>query len=290
MTRLKHFCDEAGIAYEKLLGYGRTRFLAFRGCIDRIISQFEPLKSFFLNPNETTSPPKLVKFFNCPIALLILIFVRDQYQLFEDSIKKLEGDTVTGFTAFEIMDQLKAVIEHRLNDRFSSFAFREELAKVKDNLPFEITIKKANNYVDVLVDQIYLDRMVKKFFTDCIEYLNKWLEPLQPLKIWSWACLRKIPDWKDIEPCMDAMFKEKLIVESDDVKMHTEFCNVKSIIEYNMLQWENENSATEKRWLDVFASLVEKDISFNVFLKLIEYGMAIPGKSISMSRKQIFYF
>lgn len=146
VSRLKDICDESGIEYEKLLGYGATRFLAFKGCIDRILSQFEALKTYFTDPEEKASPPKLQVFFGCSIAKLLLIFIRDQCQIFEDSIKKLEGDVVTAFDALEIMNQLKLVVESRLKDNFQSSAFRNELETVQELLPYTFTILKKKKW------------------------------------------------------------------------------------------------------------------------------------------------
>lgn len=143
---MKGICDESGIEYEKLLGYGATRFLAFKGCIDRILSQFEALKTYFTDPEEKASPPKLQVFFGCSIAKLLLIFIRDQCQIFEDSIKKLEGDVVTAFDALEIMNQLKLVVESRLKDNFQSSAFRNELETVQELLPYTFTILKKKKW------------------------------------------------------------------------------------------------------------------------------------------------
>lgn len=43
VTQLKEICESVKIEYTKLLGYGRTRFLAFKSCIDKIIKMFEAL-------------------------------------------------------------------------------------------------------------------------------------------------------------------------------------------------------------------------------------------------------
>lgn len=73
---LKDFCESVGEEYRQLLGYGKTRFLALRSCIDSIIRIFNGLKEFFL---ESPAGPKVLKtFFNNPMAKFWLIFVRDQ--------------------------------------------------------------------------------------------------------------------------------------------------------------------------------------------------------------------
>lgn len=119
VTRFKEICDEAGIRYQTLLGYGNTRFSAFRGCIDRIISQFDALKIYFTQSDDSDS--ELYDFFSYPASKLVLIFVRDQCALFEVAIKKIEGNEVTGFAALDIMSELKTITEGRLR---SSIRFK----------------------------------------------------------------------------------------------------------------------------------------------------------------------
>lgn len=73
---LKDFCESVGDEYRKLLGYGKTRFLALRSCIDSILRIFNGLKEFFFNSSIT--PKILTEFFNNPMGKFWLIFVRDQ--------------------------------------------------------------------------------------------------------------------------------------------------------------------------------------------------------------------
>lgn len=73
---LKDFCESVGDEYCQLLGYGKTRFLALRSCIDSIIRIFNGLKEFF--HNSPVVPKVLKEFFENPMAKFWLIFVRDQ--------------------------------------------------------------------------------------------------------------------------------------------------------------------------------------------------------------------
>lgn len=161
-----------------------------------------------------------------------------------------------------------------------NIAFRYELEEIETSLPYEMVItKKGRVTQDVTVDETYLNELTRKFLNDCNHYLNLWLEPLQPMKIWSWVALRKIPEWKDVEPCVDVLMKQKLLSEGDEVNIHTDYCNVKSVIESHMTTWGN-STRTETRWMNIFASLKEKDISFKYFFVFVEYAMAIPGEFV----------
>lgn len=73
---LKEFCQEAEIEYEKLLGYAKTRFLALRGAIRRIIQLFDALKLYF---NSLTKGEHAIKaFFEKPDSKFWLLFVAEQ--------------------------------------------------------------------------------------------------------------------------------------------------------------------------------------------------------------------
>lgn len=41
---------------------------------------------------------------------------------------------------------------------------------------------------------------------------------------------------------------------------------------------EQRQTITEHRWLELFSTLSDKEISFDHFLKLVEYAMATPGE------------
>lgn len=86
------------------------------------------------------------------------------------------------------------------------------------------------------------------------------------------------------------LWKKKFFDASDDVKAkaHAEFCNVKLVIENLMAKWDKEKTTKEMRWVETGKSLRSKDVSFNKFLKLIEFAMAIPGKlTKKIAKRQI---
>lgn len=168
VTHLKEICDTTDIEFMELLGYGKTRFLAFRKCIARIIYLFDVLKSFFLDPKEKNVPRKLKQFFKCPIAKLLLIFVRDQSDLFEETLKKMEGDHVAGFDAARIVFQLKNAIEVQNDDRFCSYDLREEKKKTKKQLPFKMTLlDEEGDEVVTNINPRYIENLFAKFHSEC---------------------------------------------------------------------------------------------------------------------------
>lgn len=74
--KLKSFCEEANIEYEKLLGYAKTRFLALGPAIKRILSIYEGLKLYFLALEK--GEIKLKEFFVNPTSKFWLMFIQEQ--------------------------------------------------------------------------------------------------------------------------------------------------------------------------------------------------------------------
>lgn len=60
--------------------------------------------------------------------------------------------------------------------------------ELKKNIPFEIPLLKKNgNNHRITIDANYLNELLNQFHKDCINYLEKWIEPMKELKIWTWA-------------------------------------------------------------------------------------------------------
>lgn len=76
VTSLKEFCETVDVEYQKILGYGKTRFLEMFTCVNSILRVYNGLKVYFL---ETANSPKVLKdFFKDPCSKLWLLFLRDQ--------------------------------------------------------------------------------------------------------------------------------------------------------------------------------------------------------------------
>lgn len=164
-TRLKNMLDTDESV--KLLGYANTRFIGFYRCIDRILKNFDLLKAFFEAENDT--PIGLSRFFNHPLAKLLLIFVRDQCQYFESAIRSIEGTHVSGYEAAQTIFSLTTSIRERIEEKFTSFEFQQELTTIFDagDMPFTDTILtkvgKRTEHKEVYVDEEYINDMVHRF-------------------------------------------------------------------------------------------------------------------------------
>ena len=72
VEKLKEICENVDVHYQNLLGYSKTRWLALRPAIERILKFFKTLKTYFLSQEKC---PSLIKQFFLKIPLLKFGFI-----------------------------------------------------------------------------------------------------------------------------------------------------------------------------------------------------------------------
>jgi hypothetical protein len=88
VEKLKEFCDDVDVKYKDLLSHSKTRWLSLFAAIERIITMFDGLKSYFLSP--TNCPHILKTFFEDECSLLWFKFLHSQLKNINNYIKKVE--------------------------------------------------------------------------------------------------------------------------------------------------------------------------------------------------------
>ena len=89
VENLKEFCDDVDVQYKDLLSHSKTRWLSLFPAIERIISMFDGLKSYFLS--QSNCPCILKNFFEDECSLLWFKFLHSQLKTFNNYIKKVES-------------------------------------------------------------------------------------------------------------------------------------------------------------------------------------------------------
>lgn len=118
----KEFCTEAAVEYKSLLGYSKTRWLALRPAVERILKLFQPLKSYFLSHDKS---PQLIKnFFKNPCAEMWLFFVHSQAAIFHDTVKQVEGQNVSSVEVATVLSDLRMKYKERLENKFVPLVVR----------------------------------------------------------------------------------------------------------------------------------------------------------------------
>lgn len=79
VTALKIFCEDADEEYVKLLGYVKTRFLALKPAVKRILELYAPLKNYFTSLRK--GERMLKEFFNEKSSYFWLLFILEQVKI-----------------------------------------------------------------------------------------------------------------------------------------------------------------------------------------------------------------
>lgn len=131
---LKDWCAQKHIEYHKMSGYGKTRFIGMKSCINSILRIFGALESYFNSKSTKKVPRNIVNFFANPLKKFLLVFVRDVTDLFETTILKIEGDKITGTQAVQEVEILLRQLKRHIAHRFVSFAADRELDSIIDEI------------------------------------------------------------------------------------------------------------------------------------------------------------
>lgn len=106
------------------------------------------------------------------------------------------------------------------------------------------------------------------------------------LQIFSWAALRKCPNWKDVEAIMHNLEGKKLYdAEENAVKLHRQFGYVKNYCSDSKIkQWMEEKASIPKRWVEIFNHLKSEHCDYDELAAIIEYILCMPGSTASVER------
>ena len=63
----------------------------------------------------------------------------------------------------------------------------------------------------------------------CLEYLCKWMKPMEEFACLKWMTLNEIPSRKNVEPCLEYLIGKR--VDVDDTKCFDRICDLKQFVE-----------------------------------------------------------
>lgn len=153
---------------------------------------------------------------------------------------KIEGDNVSAIEVYQALENLKTNINNRVADRYYSLEMLAEMDK--------------NFADDDELDRNLVDSTAKSFHETACKYLVKWGKPLETIKIFFWALLEEMPQWKTIQETMSTLSKKNLFDEHADRDSFYEqygylkvFATVQKIEE-----WTRAKLTPAVRWVEVF--------------------------------------
>lgn len=270
VTQLKEFCEFADVEFKRLLSHGSTRFLSLMPALERILTQFLPLKLYFTS-NENC-PKLLADFFNDPVNELYILFVHGTLQMFQKTILKIEGNDINASEVFHAYSELISKLQERKNHTFLPFAAKQMLVKLKAEENLDEAMFKEN---------------ISKFYDKCINYLNLWLSSFDKANIFAWANLGSDVTWDELEAsgnCVNDVVPEA--INLDD--LFDERASLSEILKTLMPKWntlpEDQKLTTVEKWQSVFNVMKKTNISYTNLAKVVEFAMCLPGSSAPAER------
>lgn len=262
---LKDYCNYVSDSteYQKVLGFSKTRWLAFLPAIERLLSMFEPLKGYFWG--EEKCPRVIRNFFEDRSSKLWLEFLKIQAQVFYLSIKQVEGQNVSITEVCLVMHDVLEKYESRISDEF---------------IPLDI-IK--------LVEEFELDLLVVKqdiilFYKSCVQYLKKWISPFTQFSSFSWLNLKQCYSWNDVSKSSGPV-NELNFMKIDDNELYDDYVRVKQYCSNEKIQsWNDTDVPIDKRWIEIFNHLKSKHVPCSTIKKFVELILCFPGTNAPTER------
>jgi hypothetical protein len=229
------FCQSE---FHEVLRHVPTRWLSLFKAVERLLLNWEPLKSYFLAMGADECPRAVWKVIkdqehemapaDMPtISELYIYFVHFFMASFQDTILKLETKSTTACDLYSIMDKFRNTLQTRERDKFFGMKVKQALRK---------------NYL--------LPATVKKFTDEClyvykraITYLEKWFNfnssPYRAFKCCGIGDMTESPSLDDVIDLWSSLRSDDpLDVLYDEVNA---LATVFSTLEVKLLLYSNLN-------------------------------------------------
>lgn len=228
IVALKEFFQFCDLEWSELLRHVPTRWLTLIPAVDRLLKNFDALKSYFLSQNNAS--PMLVKFFEYDLAEAYLGFLSNIGNVFFKHIKTLESDECLVLEVFKIMETVKQFLITTQNEKFYGFIANQVLKKSENDVNKGLFIKETAAFIDA-----------------SISYLDKWYNfHDDKFKLLGEMALTNIPSFNNIQEIV-SQFK----IENVDINaLFLEFIILK---DYLCTASEAlQNLKPDKKWVELF--------------------------------------
>ena len=264
-TRTAH---ARGICRETIRNASLVQSLTVLPAIERVLHMYAPLKSYFLSKNKC--PVLLSNFFENDSSEFWLKFLHHQASTFHDTVKKLEVDTINFSEVREIIFDLKNKYKNRLDQNYVPLILKSELTAL---------IEQGQ------IDEKYCMGHICNFYSNIVEYLNKYSEQYTNFKVVSYMKLTEAISWNIVQDSFQYFIEN---INNDLIKEDQLFDEISYVSNYvtsdRIEKWTQESFTTERRWLEVFKFLNEHNLPFNNCLILVQYMLAVPGTNAPTER------
>lgn len=261
---LESFCDLAEVEYKKLLMYSKTRWLSLFPAIERILSIYPGLKSYFISQDPKKTSIQLRNFFEDELSEALLYFAHSFLADIHPKILTLEADRISVLEAYEVIKELEDNLLSKMNDGYLSMNVRTLFKKCDDD-------RKVAS--------------MKKLFVEIYErgfqYLQSWTEPLKEFHIFNWLTFEKKPNFEDIQECLTFLTNQGFKSFNENL-LRNQYTNWEKFynLKFNDAAFQSLN--VSEKWLEYFK--IQKEGQYSELLKLCSLYFCIPANNAVCER------
>lgn len=262
---LKKFVASVNGDFHEIKRHVGTRWLSLLPCIDTLLLNWKAIKNYFISLEH------------CPLLLENLLMLNKQddlidiylhfsshiLNLFNKTVKCLEGNSITVLDVFNIMINLKNGLTQRKQDLFFGYETGKKLKIL--SLP-ELINKIQNNFI------LFIDK--------ALEYLNKWFDFSDTNWLFKLSSinLKSNLNFDCFVSIIENLKLSKLGINMDDLYGEISLLNKM----YDQIYTEEfSNLSTAQKWQEIFKN---SENNFINLYKVISFLLSIPATSAFTER------
>lgn len=264
---LKEFAEFVEVQYKPLLYHSKTRWLSLFPAVERLLTMFAALKSYFLSQDKI--PVVIEQFFKNEISEISLWFVHSLMSVFHCHIASIERE---GNSLAEVMGHLESVMKvlrQRKEHAFLPIKVKQLLLS-KRAAGFE---EECNAFTEEVAD----------LYTCCIDYLQAWTNQILGGDLYSfkWMCLAVTPKWEDVEATVLYLTQMGILIR--DGICFDQFCVLKKFCDDKTDDEDYKALLAHEKWCRFFQHGDNTEY-FSELLKVVEFFLAIPSHNANVER------
>ena len=151
--------------------------------------------------------------------------------VFRGHIQVVERENNSIANVLENFELVHKVLVERKNENFMSLTVKRHLVEKRE----EGYEDECNNFLSE----------VANLYERCLEYLCKWMKPMEEFAYFKWMTLNEIPSCKNVEPCLEYLIGKGGDV--DDAKCFDQICNLKQFVKSYLQDEEFIKLSTHKK-------------------------------------------
>uniref|UniRef100_H3AD03 HAT C-terminal dimerisation domain-containing protein n=1 Tax=Latimeria chalumnae TaxID=7897 RepID=H3AD03_LATCH len=262
VAELKEIFDFVDLEYASLLRHVPTRWLSQLPAINRPLSTWKAVKSYFVSLGPEECPRSLWNLFAvsengeeddelCSAVEIHLYFLQNILKVFNDAVLSLENASTIACELYAIMDGVRAKLCQGKSDQFFGSKVQHALDRMMNS--------EAKN----------LQQDFRKCYEVAIKYLEKWFQFSTDGYLHKIQCLavkgNQDLEFKDLLEAVTATNLQNAINQDE---LYDEFCSIKQIVK------KLEEKPVSDIWFEVFKK--GGTAVFTNMKKLISFVLSIP--------------